>query len=93
VSGPTTLDALYLTNIEEDAKTAKFNGRTNAGEFWVINVIKYFKKLGKDKELRGVFDQEEEASEARSKAWAVMKALDEVRGHLLLSKKIALTRP
>jgi hypothetical protein len=78
VSGPTTLHAFYLTNLEEDAKTAKFNGRTNAGEFWVIDVVKYFKKLGKDKELRGLFDQEEEASEVRSKAWPVMKALDEV---------------
>jgi hypothetical protein len=78
VSGTTTLHALYLTNLEEDAKTAKFNGRTNAGEFWVIDVVKYFKKLAKDKELRGVFDQEEETSEVRSKAWSVMKALDEV---------------
>lgn len=81
---PSTVGTIYSFRcvfsdmLLDDAKTAKFNGRTSAGEYWVIHAVKSFRRLSKDKEICGIFDREEEANEVRANAWEIVKSLDGV---------------
>ena len=62
----------------EDTKSAKFNGKATTGELWTVITAKIFKKLGKDKDLRPTFDAEEDAVQARTECWSLLKSLEQV---------------
>lgn len=63
-----------------EAKSSKFNGRSASGELWNLIAVKTFKNLGKDKDLRPVFDIEENAVRARTECWSLLKSLEQIKG-------------
>ena len=71
------LNAVVMRSLE-DTKSAKFHGKATSGELWTLIAAKIFKKLGKDKDLRPTFDAEDDAAQARTECWSLLKFLEQV---------------